>query len=68
MTGIAAASVPVAAWAPLVVLAVVFVGYCLFDVFRSDVRYLPRWAWAAVCVLSVPMGGIVYLLIGREHR
>jgi hypothetical protein len=61
-------SVPAAAWAPLVVLAVAFVGYCLFDVFRSDVRYLPKWAWAVLCVASVPLGGVLYLLVGRSHR
>jgi hypothetical protein len=60
--------VPAAAWLPLAVLAVVFVGYCLFDVFRSEVRYLPKWAWVLVCLLSVPMGGIVYLMVGRDHR
>ena len=63
-----AVSIPVAAWAPLAVLAVAFVGYCLVDLARTQVRYLPKWAWALVCVLSVPLGGIVYLLIGKEHR
>ena len=61
-------SVPVAALVPLVVLAVAFVGFCLFDLSRATVRYLPKWAWALVCLVSIPVGGIVYLLIGREHR
>jgi Phospholipase_D-nuclease N-terminal len=52
----------------LAVLAVAFVGCCLFDVSRSEVRYLPKWAWAVVCLVSVPLGGIVYPLIGRDHR
>lgn len=60
--------VPVAALVPLVVLAVAFLGYCLFDLYRSSVRYLPKWAWALVCVASIPVGGIVYLVLGREHR
>jgi hypothetical protein len=70
MGGVAAevVSVPVAALVPLVVVAVAFVGYCLFDLSRSTVRYLPKWAWALVCVASIPVGGIVYLLLGREHR
>jgi hypothetical protein len=63
-----AAGVPVAALAPLVVLAVVFVGYCRFDLSRAHVRYLPKWAWALICLASIPVGGIVYLLVGREHR
>ncbi|MDA8081005.1 MAG: PLDc N-terminal domain-containing protein [Actinomycetota bacterium] len=43
-----------------------FLVFCLVDIFRiRDVRYLPRWAWAFICVASVPLGGIIYLLIGR---
>ena len=58
--------VPIAAVVPLVVVALGFVVYCLIDLSRSDVRYLPKWAWALICVLSVPVGGVVYLLVGRE--
>jgi hypothetical protein len=55
-----------AAFAPIIVLAVAFVGYCLFDLSRNQPRLLPRWAWALICVVSVPLGGVVYLLVGRE--
>ncbi|HEX5201044.1 PLDc N-terminal domain-containing protein [Paractinoplanes rhizophilus] len=57
-----------AAFLPLVLLAVAFVGYCLYDLSRHQVRYLPKWAWALICVLSIPLGGIVYLIAGRDHR
>lgn len=56
-----------AAWAPLILLAVVIVGYALFDLARSEVRYLPKWAWAMLCILSIPFGAIVYLLVGRDR-
>jgi len=62
------ASLPWAAIAPLIVLAVAFVAYCLYDLSRAHVRHLPKWAWALVCVASVPLGGILYLTIGRERR
>jgi hypothetical protein len=29
------------------------------------VRYLPKWGWALVCLLSIPWGGIIYLIVGR---
>jgi hypothetical protein len=61
-------SVPWAAIVPLVVLAVAFVGYCLYDLSRSQVRYLPKWAWALVCLVSIPVGGILYLTIGRDRQ
>ena len=58
--------IPLAAVAPLVLVAVGFVVYCLLDLRRAEqVRGLPRWAWATVIVLSVPVGGIAYLLWGR---
>ena len=59
---------PLAAVLPLVVLGVAFVAYCLVDLARHDVRYLPKWAWALICLVSIPVGGIVYLIIGRAHR
>jgi len=56
------------AFPPLValVLAVGFTIYCLDDLARvPSVRYLPKWAWAVICIISEPLGGIVYLLVGR---
>lgn len=59
-------SIPWAALAPLIVVALAFVIYCWVDIARSEVRYLPKWAWAIIVAASVPLGGIVYLLVGRE--
>jgi len=63
---VTAVEIPWAAVAPALLLAVAFVGYCLYDLSRSRVKYLPKWAWAIICVVSIPLGGIVYLLAGRE--
>jgi hypothetical protein len=60
--------VPVAALVPVIVLCVAFVAYCLFDLSRSNVRYLPKWVWALICLVSIPVGGIVYLVLGREPK
>ncbi len=58
----------VAALIPIVVVAVGFEVFCLVDVVRADeVRYLPRWAWAAICLISIPLGGIAYLIVGRSR-
>lgn len=61
-------SIPWAAVAPVIVLALAFVIYCWVDIARSRVAYLPKWLWAIICVISVPLGGIIYLLIGREEN
>jgi hypothetical protein len=59
--------IPWAALLPLALLLVAFVGYCLVDLARGEVRYLPKWAWAVICLVSVPVGGLVYLLVGRRR-
>ncbi len=63
-----------AAIAAVIVVAIVVVGrfevYCLTDIMRADereLRYLSRTGWIAVCLLSIPIGGIVYLYCGRAR-
>jgi hypothetical protein len=50
---------------PLLVVAVGFAALCLVDLVRAkEVRYLPKWAWAILCLgvgLTIPFGGITYL-------
>ncbi len=56
-------------WAGLLPVAVIIAGfviYCVVDIVRHDVKHLPKWAWIAISCLSVPVGGIVYLLVGRD--
>jgi Phospholipase_D-nuclease N-terminal len=39
---------------------------CLGQVVLAErVRFLPRWAWAVACLIFIPLGGILYLLVGR---
>ncbi len=39
---------------------------CLGQVAMAErVRFLPRWVWAVACLIFIPLGGILYLLIGR---
>jgi hypothetical protein len=60
--------ISLAAILPLIILAVAFVAYCWADIYRNDVKYLPKWAWAIIALISIPIGGIVYLVVGRENR
>jgi hypothetical protein len=54
-----------AALLPLLVAGLLLVGWALVDLGRSEVRWLPKWAWALIIVGSIPMGAIVYLVVGR---
>jgi hypothetical protein len=50
-------------------LAAGFDAVCLADIARAgQVRYLPKWAWALICLAQTPLGGIIYLSIGRLGR
>jgi Phospholipase_D-nuclease N-terminal len=47
-------------------LGIGFDAYCLRDIVRAaDVRYLRKWVWALICLAQMPLGGILYLAIGR---
>ena len=53
---------------PVAAAALAFEVFCVVDVWRADeVRYLPKWAWTVICVVSIPLGGIVYLVVGRAR-
>ena len=65
-----ASGLPVLAAAiPILVLVVPFAIFCLVDLVRStQVRYLPKWAWAVIICGSFPWGGLAYLIFGRASR
>lgn len=54
---------------PLILLGIALVGYCIFDIARAEeVRWLPKWAWVVICMVSLPLGPILYLTLGRADR
>ena len=53
---------------PVLAVAVAFAAWCLVDLARAgQVRYLPKWVWAVVICVSVPGGGLVYLIFGKAR-
>ena len=53
---------------PVLAVAVAFAAWCLVDVARAgQVRYLPKWVWVVVICVSVPGGGLVYLIFGKAR-
>ncbi|AZZ48430.1 PLDc N-terminal domain-containing protein [Rathayibacter rathayi] len=54
---------------PVLLLGLAFLIYCYVDLIRSTgTRYLPKWAWAIICAISIPLGGILYLIFGRTEQ
>lgn len=60
------ADFPWAGVIPILVVVMAFVVYCWVDIARHDVKYMPKWAWALICFFSIPLGGIVYLMMGKD--
>ena len=58
---------PPAALVPIIVLALAYVAWIVRDILRSEVEHLPKAAWIAIAVLSIPLGGIIYLLVGKDQ-
>lgn len=51
----------------LIVLVVftVFVTVFAASADRNSVRVLPKWAWVLLCLFVTPVGGLLYLGLGR---
>jgi hypothetical protein len=58
----------VSAFAVLALLAAWVIFFLNDLTYAERVRFLPRWLWAVLCLITIPLGGIAYLLIGRVWR
>lgn len=60
--------VALVAWAVVIVVVVRFELFCLRDLAETrdeQLRFLTRRGWFAVIILSIPLGGLVYLSAGK---
>lgn len=52
---------------PVLILAALLIGWSLIDIARKPVQHLPKWAWALLVLLAIPLGAVIYLIIGRTR-
>jgi len=55
-------------FAPIIIMEVVLVVFCLYRLKVDRVKFLPKWAWALIIICIQLIGGIAFLLIGRERE
>ncbi len=55
----------VAVWLPIAAILLGFVAYCYVELARRPAKYLPKVVWALIIGAQIPLGGIVYLVVGR---
>ena len=54
--------------APVIILEVVLVSFCLYRLTQDRVKFLPKWVWALIIIFIQLIGAIAFLLIGRERE
>ena len=54
--------------APIIILEVSLVVFCLYRLTKDRVKFLPKWAWALIILFIQIIGGVAFLLIGRERE
>ena len=53
---------------PLAIIGLIYLYLCARSIFGNDsTRYLPKWLWLVICLISVPLGGVIYYFIGRKE-
>ena len=53
----------------VIAVILVFEVCCLVDIARAKVvRRLDRETWALICLVTLPLGGLLYLTLGRKWK
>lgn len=50
---------------PILVLQTIFFIYCVSIIVKKPVKFIPKWAWAILCLNTV--GCIAFLILGRDE-
>lgn len=52
---------------PVIALTTILLVWSLIDIIRKPVQHLPKWAWVLMVLIFIPLGAIVYLIVGRSR-
>ncbi|MBM7641925.1 hypothetical protein [Streptococcus loxodontisalivarius] len=53
---------------PLILLLLSYILFLILDILsHKETKFLPWWLWIIISCVSLPFGGIIYLLVGRER-
>ena len=53
---------------PIVMLYTLYLIFFFLDIKNHEVKYFSIIIWFIVCLISVPLGGILYFFIGRKEE
>ncbi|TPR12312.1 hypothetical protein DY048_07905 [Apilactobacillus timberlakei] len=54
---------------PLIFIFFLYLYLCINFILKTNqTRFLPKWLWAILCVISIPLGGILFIIFGRKDN
>ncbi|HAB0417284.1 hypothetical protein BU619_11895 [Staphylococcus capitis] len=52
---------------PIIIIIIIYLIICFVDLFKvKKTKFLPKWVWGIIICISIPLGGILYYLLGRD--
>ena len=51
---------------PLIIIEYGLLIFALVQLFRSEVKYMPKWGWALIIIFVNIIGPVVFLIVGRK--
>lgn len=51
------------AWIPIFAAVVALAIFCLWHLSKNEPRFIPKWGWMLLIVLTAPVGSIIYVLV-----
>lgn len=52
---------------PVIIIILIYIYFCIYDIFKNKTTKYFHWSiWVIVCLISIPLGGIIYYFIGRN--
>ncbi len=52
---------------PIIIIIIIYLVICFADLFKvKKTKFLPKWIWGVIICISIPLGGILYYLLGRD--
>ncbi len=51
---------------PIIIIEYGLLIFALVQLFKNEVKYMPKWGWALIIILINIIGPAVFLIIGRK--
>ncbi|MBI5974392.1 negative regulator of sigma-Y activity [Staphylococcus canis] len=53
---------------PIVIIVILYLIFFFADLIKvKNTKYLPKWGWGIIICISIPLGGVLYLLFGKDN-